>query len=63
MLQGGAVMENTINDVLAAIQLLINTLAEEGIGNQFMIAERPEETLAARQELIDLVNYLNALYG
>ncbi len=63
ILQSGSVFDQKVDDVLSAIQLLIRTLSEKGLGNQFMIQERPDESLAAKQELIELVAYLNALYG
>lgn len=62
-INSGAIFEKKVDDVLSAIQVLLRTLAEKGLGNQFMIQERPNEDLNAKYELIELVNYLNALYG
>lgn len=63
VLQSGAVFERKVDDVLAAIQTLIRTLSEKGLGNQFFVEAPPNEDKNAKYELIELVQYLQALYG
>ena len=63
ILQSGSVFDQKVDDVLSAIQTLLRLLAEKGLGNQFFVQTPPDENKVAKYELIELVQYLNALYG
>lgn len=62
-LTGPALETNSVNRVLNAIQTLIQELQVRGVAQQFLIQTPPNAAEEDRFELIQLVAYLNALYG
>lgn len=63
LLESEGASNASVDRVLAAIQTLVAKLDERGFGQQFNIQQAPDASLQQRQELQELVNYLNALYA
>lgn len=52
-----------IDAVLSAIQLLLQKLNQQGLGTTFQINQAPRDDADNRQELTEMISYLNALYA